>query len=106
MRKPICVIVLGALILALAPAAVAEDGKALYDSKCALCHGKDGLAKSTAKGSKNFNDPEFQKSATVETILKITTEGRNKMPAFKEKLSADQLKLIADHVKTLGTAAK
>ncbi|MBI3448856.1 MAG: c-type cytochrome [Acidobacteria bacterium] len=104
MRKPICLLVVAALFLAFVPAAVAEDGKTLFDAKCALCHGKDGVAKSTGKGSKNFNDAEFQKTATVESITKLMTDGKNKMPSFKEKLNAEQMKMIADHVKTLGAA--
>ena len=91
-------------ILALTPAAFAEDGKTLYDAKCALCHGKDGVAKSVAKGSRNFIDPEFQKAATVESIVKMMTDGRNKMPSFKEKLSVEQMKMVADHVKSFAAA--
>lgn len=83
------------------PAVAAEDGKALYESKCALCHGKDGVAKATAKGSANLNDPAWQKANDAAAIVKLTTEGRNKMPAYKEKLSAEQLQAIADYIKTL-----
>jgi len=104
MKRSIGMLVLVALVLALVPAAFAEDGKTLYESKCALCHGKDGVAKSAAKGSKNFNDPEFQKSATAESIVKMLTDGKNKMPSFKEKLSAEQMKMVADHVKSFGAA--
>jgi mono/diheme cytochrome c family protein len=39
------------------------DGSALYSKKCAMCHGADGVAKATAKGSANFNDPAWQKKA-------------------------------------------
>ena len=53
MRTPTIVILLAAAALAFtAPAAAAEDGKTLYDTKCALCHGKDGVAKPPAKGSR------------------------------------------------------
>jgi cytochrome c6 len=104
MKKSVCMLALIALVIALSPAAFAEDGKTLYDAKCALCHGKDGVAKSVAKGSKNFNDPEFQKTATVDTIVKMMTDGKNKMPSFKGKLSAEQMKMVADHVKTFGAA--
>ena len=83
------------------PALAAEDGKALFDSKCAMCHGKDGVAKATAKGSANFNDPAWQKANDAAAIVKLTTEGKNKMPAFKEKLKAEQLQAIADYIKTL-----
>ena len=81
-----------------------EDGKGLYAKKCAMCHGADGVAKSMAKGSANFNDPAFQQKETVEGITKITTEGKNRMPKFEGKLSAEQLKMIAAYVKTLGAS--
>ena len=97
------VIVLAAAALAATYAAAAEDGKALYEQKCAICHGKDGVAKPAGKGSRNFNDAAFQKAATVESIAKITAEGKDKMPGYKSKLSDEQIKAIAAHVKTLGS---
>jgi len=83
------------------PALAAEDGKTLYDAKCALCHGKDGVAKSTAKGSANLNDPEYQKANDVAAIVKVTAEGKGKMPKYQDKLTADQIKLIAEYIKTM-----
>ena len=85
-----------------APVMAAEDGKALYEQKCSMCHGKDGVAKPPGKGSKNFNDPEFQKTWTAEAIAKITAEGKGKMPGYRSKLSEGQIQAIAAHVKTLG----
>lgn len=105
MRKLVTVFAMTVLVMGVASAAVAaEDGKALYDSKCAMCHGKDGVAKAMAKGSKNFNDPAFQKEMSAESIEKVTTDGKNKMPAQKGKLSAEQIKAIADYIKTLAPA--
>lgn len=78
-----------------------EDGKALYEQKCAICHGKDGVAKPAGKGSKNFNDPAFQASSTADAIGKIVTEGKGKMPAYRSKLSDGQIAAIAAHVKKL-----
>jgi len=83
------------------PALAAEDGKALFESKCAMCHGKDGVAKATAKGSANMNDPAWQKAHDAAAIAKTTTDGKNKMPAYKEKLTPDQVKAIAEYIKTL-----
>jgi len=85
------------------PALAAEDGKALYEQKCGMCHGKDGVAKPAGKGSRNFNDPEYQKAATADEIAKITGEGKNKMPGYKSKLTTEQIQAIAAHVKTLGS---
>ncbi len=99
MRRTLALLALLALVLV--PALAEGDGKALYDKKCALCHGKDGVAKKMAKGSANLNDPEWQKTATLEDIQKNTAEGKGKMPKFQEKLSPEEIKLIAEYVKTL-----
>ena len=89
-----------ASILALVIAA--SEGKTLYDTKCAQCHGKDGMAKPPGKGSKNFNDPAFQSAWSEAAIAKITAEGKGKMPGYGSKLSPEQIKAVAAHVKTLG----
>ena len=102
MRKPVGWTALAAFAaLLVVPAFAAEDGKALYESKCAMCHGKDGVAKPMAKGSANLNDAAWQKANDAAAIVKLVTEGKNKMPAFKEKLKAEQVQAIADYIKTL-----
>ena len=75
-KKMVAVLVAFALCLAVAPAFAAEDGKALYGSKCAMCHGADGVAKKMAAGAKNFNDPAWKKTATVDAIVKDIKDGR------------------------------
>jgi mono/diheme cytochrome c family protein len=90
------------IALATAPVAhAAADGKALYDAKCAMCHGKDGVAKPMAKGSANFNDAKWQASMTADKIAGVMESGKGKMPAYKGKLSAEEEKAVADYVKTL-----
>jgi len=84
-----------------ASAADAPDGKALYDSKCAMCHGKDGVAKTTAKGAMNLNDPKFQEANTAEVIAKVIADGKGKMKGLKDKLTPEQVTSVAAHVKTL-----
>lgn len=97
--------VTGVLIVALAsagPLLAAPDGKKLYESKCAMCHGMDGVAKKMAAGSKNFNDPDWKKTATAEGIIKDIHEGKGKMKGLGDKVSAEDAKAIADYVLTLG----
>lgn len=83
------------------PALADEDGKKLYDSKCAMCHGSDGVAKKMAAGSKNFNDPAWKKTATVDSIVKDTADGKGKMKGMSDKLSPEQMTAIANYVLTL-----
>lgn len=91
-----------ALAVAAETATAAEaNGKMLFEQKCAICHGKDGVAKPAGKGSKNFNDPAFQKEWTADAISKIVTEGKGKMPAYRSKLQPEEIAAIAAHVKTL-----
>jgi mono/diheme cytochrome c family protein len=87
-------------------AAAAVDGRTLYETKCAQCHGKDGVAKPPGKGSRNFNDPAFQASSDDEAIAAITAEGKGKMPGYRSKLSAEQIRAVSAHVKTLGSSPR
>jgi len=83
------------------PALAAEDGKALYEAKCAMCHGMDGVAKKMGAGSKNFNDPAWKKAATVDSIVRDTMDGVGKMKGMGDKLSAEQMKAIAEYTLTM-----
>jgi len=84
-----------ALGLAL-PAAAAADGKALFSSKCAMCHGADGTPKKMAEGSKAFTDAGFKKDHTAEAVTKIMKEGKGKMKPVK--LTDEEMKAVADFV--------
>jgi|KBSSwiStaDraftv2_1062776.scaffolds.fasta_scaffold130526_2 mono/diheme cytochrome c family protein len=99
-RLGMLVVVLGLLGTA-ALAADAPDGKALFESKCGMCHGKDGVAKSTAKGAANLNDPKFQEANTAKAIETVIADGKGKMKGLKDKLTPEQITAIAAHVKTL-----
>ena len=95
-------------LLALVPAATAEDtssveaqAKALYEKKCGMCHGKDGVAKKVADGSANLNDPEWQASTSIEEIVQVTTEGKGKMKGHKDKMSPAQAEAVAKYILTL-----
>ena len=83
------------------PAAQAADGKALYEGKCAMCHGKDGVAKPMAKGSANLNDAKWQEATKVEAIETVITAGKGKMKGYKDKMSAEEIKAVAAYVKTI-----
>jgi len=99
--KLLVVLVAFAFCLAVVPAFAADDGKALYGSKCAMCHGADGVAKKMAAGSKNFNDPAWKQGQTADAIAKIIHDGKGKMKGLGDKVNADQAKAIADYVLTL-----
>lgn len=100
-KLPIILMALAAAATAAAAGGDAPSGKALYDQKCAICHGKDGVAKPQAKGSRNFNDPAFQSAMSADAIAKVTAEGKGKMPAYRSQLKPAEIGAIAAHVKTL-----
>lgn len=86
-------------------AQVASEAAALYKSKCATCHGKDGRAKTfKAKfnSARNLTDASWQERVTDERIFNSIANGRgSKMPAYGEKLSIAQIEALVAHVRSL-----
>jgi len=80
----------------------AVDAKAIFDDKCAKCHGKDGRAK-TFRGklihARDLTDAGWQSSVTDERLFNSISNGRNKMPDFKKKLSEEQIDALVAYVR-------
>jgi cytochrome c6 len=104
-----------AIILALSYAAMSNstatssaglagaDGNAIYSSKCAICHGKDGrgMPNWRSKGQPDFTDPKWQKAHTDAQIADATKNGKGKyMPAFKSKLSDEEITAVVARIRT------
>jgi mono/diheme cytochrome c family protein len=68
---------------------VLADGAATYTAKCKMCHG--------VNGEKNFTDL----SKSPADLAKIVTDGKGKMPAYKGKLSDDDIKAVVTYIKSL-----
>jgi len=84
------------------PAAAEEsDGKAIYSSKCARCHGVDGTPKKFAKNSHAFSDNTWQQETPLADIEQVISQGRGRMPSYKKRLTPEQIKMIAAFLKTL-----
>mgnify|MGYP003577864185 CR=1 FL=1 len=89
---------------AVALAADAGAGKAIYEKSCVSCHGKDGkgnpaMAKVLGeKGLDLTSKDATQKSD--EQLLKIISEGAGKMPAQKS-LTKDDQKQVLTYVRSL-----
>ncbi len=68
-----------------------------FDKYCAKCHGDDGKAK-TFKGkmlkARNFTDAEWQAGETDAELIHSVTEGKDDMPAFGKKLTAEQIESL------------
>src|SRR4051812_32112788 len=81
------------------PSASAFSGPAeIYATNCAKCHGADGRAK-TAKG-KRAGATDFTSDWNTDPArgVRIITNGKGEMPAFKRKLSADEIRSVFDYV--------
>ena len=90
--------ILVAAALSLAGPALAVDAAALYASKCAACHGKDG--KGTPSGKKmGAKDLSLEMKEPVQEIAEDISNGTGKMPAFKGKLTAEEIDALAKFVK-------
>jgi mono/diheme cytochrome c family protein len=83
----------------------AADGVALYDGKCALCHGKDGagLPNWRSLGQPDFTKPEWQNAHSDAQIADSIKNGKGKfMPAFKGKLSDEETGAVVQRIRALG----
>lgn len=79
----------------------ADDAKAIWEKKCALCHGADGSGKANMK-TKNYTDAKVQAEIKDDAILKDIKEGiaNTKMKGFAGKLSDDEIKALAAYMRS------
>jgi len=98
----------GALLVSLAVPAHAEDGKPIFDKNCSTCHGPGG--KGDGPAGKLLKPPPADlatvtKSMSDADIAKVIKEGGRSvgksaaMPAFKGKLTDDQINGLVQYVK-------
>jgi len=86
-------------------ATAVADGAALYNAKCAICHGKDGrgLPNWRSKGQPDFSDAKWQKAHTDAQIFDATKNGKGKfMPAFKAKMSDEEITAVVARIRSFG----
>jgi mono/diheme cytochrome c family protein len=90
------------ILLATAIPATADDAAALYKSKCQVCHGADGKGTPAGQklGAKDFQSPEVAKQSDAD-LMKITKEGKGKMPKYDGKLTDDQIKELIKYIHSL-----
>jgi mono/diheme cytochrome c family protein len=81
----------------------AQSGADTYKSKCQMCHGADGTGNTPAGKStkvRSFASPEV-KQMSDDDLIAVTTNGKNKMPAYKGKLTDAQIKDLVAYIRTL-----
>ena len=85
-------------------AAQIERGRAVYSDRCVRCHGSDGQGRTRLGESlepPDLSDPNFQRSHSNSRMIASVTQGRGGMPAFKKKLSRQDIAASIAYVRTL-----
>jgi mono/diheme cytochrome c family protein len=101
MKKLLCLT--AAVIASVSTAAAAEDGAALFKTKCVACHTATGAGKPALKGT-NLLTPEAKKATDEEMTAAISAGGKAKKAAhaFGQKgVTPEQVKALVAHVRTL-----
>jgi cytochrome c553 len=103
-------IALSTIVLSLATGvAFAAPAAENWDNNCASCHGADGKGQ-TKTGKKlklrDYTDAKVQAELKDAEMIKAITDGvkvdgKEKMKAFKDELSADEIKDLVAHIRTL-----
>lgn len=85
------------------PVRAQNDGASLFKAKCAACHGADGSGNTTVGKSmkiRDFHSADVQKQTDAQLTDMIAT-GKGAMPAYKGKLTDDQIKQIVGYIREL-----
>ena len=72
-----------------------SPGQKIFETKCIKCHGIDGTKEKA--GAKNLR---LSKLPDIEIVTMIS-EGKKIMPSYKKKLLPEEIKNVAEYVKTL-----
>ncbi len=80
------------------------DAAAIYNGKCAKCHGRDGRS-DTMRGrlthSRDLTKSDWQNDVSDERIFNSISNGKGKMPSFKKKLSDSDIDSLVSYVRRL-----
>ena len=85
------------------PLLAQSQGEQIFKERCAMCHGQDGTASTPM--AKMMHIPSFKSAALVKApegqLIAATENGKGRMPAYKGKLSAQQIKDVVAYIRTL-----
>jgi mono/diheme cytochrome c family protein len=97
---------LASVVIAVACAALpshAQAGADTYKAKCMMCHAADGSGSTPAgksMGAIPFTNAALVKASDADLIA-ATTNGKGKMPAYKNQLTAPQIAAVVAYLRTL-----
>jgi cytochrome c len=109
MKRVLAGLTIGLSVACLSTAA-SSDAASDFKKKCAVCHGADGKGQTKMgqkRGVPDFTDAEFQKKYSDEQIEKTIRDGvtrketgKQVMKPFKDRLSADRIHALVEHVRS------
>ena len=74
----------------------AVSGEAVFASNCASCHGADGTG---GVGPALANGAVVEAFPDAADQVVVITDGRNGMPAFGERLTAEEIQAVTDYTR-------
>jgi cytochrome c6 len=99
----VMLLAVGLVLVVMPPAHAADiDAAAIFKSKCAVCHGADGKGQTTMGKNLHLRDlgSEDVQKMKGEEIEKVITDGKNKMPSYKGKLSEAEIDALVKLIRT------
>ena len=86
------------------PTGAQETVEPNFKSKCAMCHGPDGVGKT--KMGEMLKVPDFHSAAvqskTDAELTQVISKGKNKMPGSEGKLSKEEIAKLVAFVREVG----
>ena len=83
----------------------AERGRAVYEARCVRCHGADGAGNTRMADiveSPDLTDPAWQRRRSNARMIASVTGGLGQMPAFRKRLTRQEIAAAVAYVRTLG----
>ena len=103
-RRGVAAVFLFLAALALSRPVRAQDAPTLFKTKCAACHDADGSgsgAMAKQLGAPDLRADVVQKKTDAQLTDEITSGVGQKMPAYKGKLTDDQIKGLVGFIRGL-----
>lgn len=83
-----------------------REGRTLYNTKCAQCHGRTGVAppEYAKKGVPDLKDADWQTMRSDAEIRKVIAEGSEgtEMKPFNDQLSPAEIDALTQYIRKLG----